>query len=442
MAQAFPWARVGLDRPILVIAAKDEQSMRRMAPGYWEVRNGTRPGAVFVTGRDRHYVTLRADIEVSEQNVNPYSTAFWSYSALVLDNSFPRDLPLWLSNGLSSMLSNTIIMQNEVQFGRPIPWLVERVNTPGGRVKFADLVAMTRDTPYFRAEDTRRDFDAQSWGLVQYMMFGARDRGAKLNDVVARLIKGTPSQTAIEEVYGSLEKLDTAARLYLGQRLFTYMRLLVESDMSATKMPVRTLTEAESAASRAAFHVAMNRPVEARALIAEARKANPSLAATDDAEAILFEREQRMPEAQAAYGRATDAGSTNFWSYYRQTTIAPAQGLDAAALKAAADRLERATVLNPYYPFAFSQLAAVRSRLGEHEKAIDAAVKAVGLQPADVWSRITAAQSLGQLSRQTEGLVVAREALRLAATDQERAAAQAAVKALGGGSPQPAYLTR
>jgi tetratricopeptide (TPR) repeat protein len=432
IGKAWPWARVVLDRPVFVIAVKDEESMRRMTPEYWEARNRTRPSAVFVTGRDRHYVALRADVEVEEQGMNPYSTAFWSYSALVLENSFKRDLPAWLTNGLSSVLSNTIIKEKEVQFGKPIPWLVELANNRA-RLPLAELLAVTRDSPYYRQSDSRQQFDAQSWALVQYMLFGSKDLDTKLNQVAKLLIGGTASDAAIKEVYGSLETLDKAAQLYLQQGVFRYMRMLVESDTSALKIPVRVLSAAESAAARAAFHVAMGRPVEARLLLAEAREADAAAPAADDVEGMLLDREQKSAEAQVAFGKAVSAGSTNFWTHYRLTTLAPPQGRGPEALRTAAGHVERAATLNPNYPFAFAYLASLRAALDEHEQAIQAAIRAVALDPADVTSRLVAARCLGHLSRQGDAIAIAREALRLARTDQERRSAQSLLSILGDG---------
>ena len=53
----------------------------------------------------------------------------------------------------------------------------------------------------------------------------------------------------------------------------------------------------------------MNRPVEARAMIAQARAADAALVAPDDLEAILLDREKKADEARAAYAKAVERGS-------------------------------------------------------------------------------------------------------------------------------------
>jgi hypothetical protein len=38
-----------LDRPVLVVTAKDENSMKLLVPKYWEVRGSLHPSSVLVT---------------------------------------------------------------------------------------------------------------------------------------------------------------------------------------------------------------------------------------------------------------------------------------------------------------------------------------------------------------------------------------------------------
>lgn len=49
----FPWAKLETARPLTVIAVKDENSMRAMAPEYWEQKGGLRPASVWSQVRIR-----------------------------------------------------------------------------------------------------------------------------------------------------------------------------------------------------------------------------------------------------------------------------------------------------------------------------------------------------------------------------------------------------
>src|SRR5581483_8399981 len=124
------WARVDLDKPLLVIAVGDEAGMKTLAPQFWEQRNGVRPASVFVSGLDRHYVALRADAKVPDTvGINPYVVAYWSYVNLIITTAIKRDMPLWLSRGLASVMSNTIVREARLDVGQPIPWHLQRLNT-------------------------------------------------------------------------------------------------------------------------------------------------------------------------------------------------------------------------------------------------------------------------------------------------------------------------
>ncbi len=422
--QGFPWAQVDLNRPMVVIAVKDEDDMRKIAPQFWEQRGGTRPASVFVTAPDRFYVALQANVEEEGQGLNPWAQAFWSYSALVLDTSFSYRLPLWLTDGIASLLSNTIVSEKEIRFGSPIPYQVEMVRTAPLR-PLAELFQTTQQSPIYTQGASRERFDAQCWSLVQFLMFGDRaDNGTRINQVVKLILDGQSSAAALQQIYGSLDALDQAYRLYVHQGAFRFGRLRVDTDTSMAKYPVRTLAPAESAALRAGFHVAMNRPVEARALLAEARSADAALVMSDDVEALLLDREQKQDEAMQAFAKAAERGSTSFWTYYRLASLSSQPRMDAAAMADLSAKLERTTTLNPQFAPAFANLANVQMQLRHPDQAVEAARRAATLEPNELSHRVLLARLLMATSHAADAAAVAREALPLARTDQERAMLQ------------------
>jgi hypothetical protein len=75
----WSWAKVDLNKPLTVIAVKDENSMRALAPEFWEVRGRIRPASVWVTGADRHNLAIRTNLDVESQGtINPHITAYFS----------------------------------------------------------------------------------------------------------------------------------------------------------------------------------------------------------------------------------------------------------------------------------------------------------------------------------------------------------------------------
>ena len=162
----------------------------------------------------------------------------------------------------------------------------------------------------------------------------------------------------------------------------------------------------------------MQRPEEARALIAEARKAGAT-AQADEAEALLLEREQ--PDAACElYARAAAAGSDSFWTYYRVAAARIPEVTATDDFAQVASWLTRATTLNPASTPAFSMLASVQARLGRLEEGIAAASRAVELDRANVMHHVQLARLLASANRAAEAADAARRAPPYAATPQER----------------------
>jgi tetratricopeptide (TPR) repeat protein len=171
----------------------------------------------------------------------------------------------------------------------------------------------------------------------------------------------------------------------------------------------------------------MRRPVEARALIEQARKADPGLAATYDTEGMLFDadnKDDRADNARAAYAKAAELGSTNYYTHYRLASLTWQPNSDAEALTAIKKSLDRSIALNDRFAGAYSLLGEVQARLHQTDEALAAARRAVVLEGGSVFSRLSLARVLWNLSRTEEAETAARNALTLARTDGDRRAAQ------------------
>ena len=165
-------------------------------------------------------------------------------------------------------------------------------------------------------------------------MFG--DDGAradKLNVYVKLVRTGTDAAKAFVEVFGPAEALDSPFRDYFQRTLFSYRRVDLDVSVERERFPIRPVPPAESASVRALFHAAMDRPVESRAAIAEARKADPNAPGSYVAEGLLADRDNKVDEAKAAYRKASEFGSTSPYAYYRlaQLTWQPNASRDVFA---------------------------------------------------------------------------------------------------------------
>jgi tetratricopeptide (TPR) repeat protein len=427
VSAVWPWAQVDVAKPLLVLVVKDEQGMKALAPRYWEVKGGVRPVTVWVTGADRHYMVMRTDLRNQDDiYVNPFTSSYFSYVSLILNVSFDRDLPLWFSRGVAGVLSNTIVRDTTIYVGAPIPWHIEKLRAEP-RWQLKRLLAVTRSSPDYTREEGQRQLDAESWAFLHFLMFGGGGAWrAKVNKYVALLNGGARQDTAFAEAFGTLQDVEHEYFAYAERALFSFQKLTVDKAIKKEQFTSRPLAPAEAAAARAAFHVAMQRPVEARALIDEAHRADPNSGDAYVAEGLLLEREGKREEAKASYVKATQAGATTAYAYYRAAMLTwEAPGPDEATLKQIESNLARALELNPSFASACAGLAEVRAALKQSPAQIVPLLqKAVALDPGDPWVRISAARALWRMNELPQARKVAQIAQTLA-QDDERARAEA-----------------
>jgi tetratricopeptide (TPR) repeat protein len=418
----WPWARVQLDRPIVVIGAKDEATMKTLVPEYWESRGGVRPDSVFTTAADRHYIAVRSDVKGDDTpGINPYRSSYWSYSLLTFDAAYERELPLWFRIGLAEILSNSIVRDDEIQFGRQIPWHV--VALQQGRLRLAELITLDRNSPYYTNGSTRERFDAQAWGVMHFMLFGQEGAGAdRVNTLAKLLLEGQSSTDSVAQVFGSVDALEQSYLQYQKKPITNYARLKVQQNVVSKNFAVKPVSPSDALTMRAGLHVAMNRLDDARALIGEARKAETSNASSYDVEALLFERNRQAGEARTAYAKAVELNSQNFYSHYRvavtdvETSVNPPDGLEK--------QVRRAIALNDAYAPSYSLLANILLQGTQPASALEPALTAIRLDPGDSFPRLTLARVYWRLNRRAEAMGVARSGLSLARGDQERGAAK------------------
>lgn len=428
--EGWPWARVQLDRPVVVLAAKDEATMRRLAPQFWE--KGTRfdVASVFTGGFDAYYIALRSDIRAEDRpGSNPYFASYWPYTTLAFTTAFDRPLPVWFRDGLAQVLANSIVRDTNIQFGQPLESAV-RLLVQDSRLRMREFLTTEATSPYYTNNATRSNFDAQAWGVMHYLLFGRPDdRADRVNQIAKLLLAGTPSVDAIQQVFGSVDALDNAYLQYVRAGVFRYEMIKTRTVIATDTFTLRPLDASEVAAIRARYHAAMNRPADARAVIAQTKEKSPA-GAMADIDGMLFDREGKRQEARAAYAAAVDARTQNFFAYYRLATLESVQNPDAATLARLETLLRRSMELNDRFAPAQAMLADVMTIQGRAAEAIDVAKRAVALDPSQVNSRLALARALWRSSRigDARGHVLA--ARTFASSDQEREAVQTMLDAL------------
>lgn len=425
----WSWARAELDRPVVVIVARNESTMRDLVPRYWEDRDRVRPASVFASGPDRHYVAVRADIRLdSTPDMNPYVSSYWSYGLLTFDAAGGQRLPLWFRVGLAEVLSNSIVGNDEVRFGLPIPQNVRLLQGP--RLRLAELFEITSESPYFREGLTRANFDAQAWGLVHYLLFGRpEDRADHVNTLARALLEGNSTSAVVTQLFGSVETLENAYLQYHRRPISSYGRLPLDQNAMSRDFPASPMTEGASLGVRAGLHVSLNQVEDARALIAEGLSADSPDAAVHVAQGMLLDRQGETAGARAAFARAVELGSDSYYPYYRLSSLAMSDLTDETA-PVVEQHLRRAIELNGVHSPSYMLLANVLLQAGRPAEAVDPATRAMQLDVQGTFPRLTLARALWSAGQRLQAVSQARAGLALAQDDQDRAAAQRLVDQL------------
>lgn len=424
MKAIWTWIQPDLNQPLTVIVLKDENSMRQIAPEYWEKRGGVRPATLWVGGAGHYYLVLRTDVEVDDQaTTNPFISSYFSYASLVLEQSLERDLPFWFKRGLAGVLSNTIVRDDRILLGPVIPWELAIVRERP-RIPLAKLLEVTGRSPELRQSDFMEVYDAQTWALMHMLMFGDEGKRApQLDAFIKQVASGAPPAATFTSTIGTLESIEGAFRIYIDRNLFSYRQVNVDVSVERERFPVRQLTAGEAASLRAMFHASMQRPAEARVAIAEARKADANAAGSYAAEAFLLDRESKPEEAAAAYAKAVELGTTSSFAYYRAAMATWRPNPPAETPKEIDTLLAAAIKHNVRFADAYSWLGEIRESLAPGS-GIALIRRAISIEPRESLHRLRAAGVLGAQGKLAEAKADAQAALTLATDDDERKRAQ------------------
>src|SRR5713226_1894557 len=160
--------RVDPGQPIIILAAKNENTMKALLPKFWETKGHMHPAGIFVPGHEKHYVALRLDTE----GENPYKVIYHEYVHLIIELNFHR-IPVWLNEGYAEFFGNTTIGEKEVKIGQPSESdvLLLRQNK---LLPLEVLLKVDHDSPYYNEANRTSMFYAECWALVHFMMLDAQ----------------------------------------------------------------------------------------------------------------------------------------------------------------------------------------------------------------------------------------------------------------------------
>lgn len=420
MARVFPWVRLRMTRPLVVLAARNEATMRLLTPGDFEGRPRIY-SSVSVGGADRYFIALRSDFTTEDrEGVNPYESAYWSFAATAFGETSSA-LPTWLRRGMASVVSNTLVRKDEIQVGRIIEQHVATLRSRP-RMSLNEVVSLVDGgDSRLKNGDFLAAHSAHAWALVHFLVWaneGAYQPG--LDRYIKGVLRGADPVKSLASTLGDVSQLETAFNVYINRDIFPFTKFLTSAKLRREAFPVRDVPPVEMALLRAAHHVAHERPADARSALAEAQQLQPGVG--DEVAALIADREGRNDEVRTALTRAVGQPFATWWAPYRLATLESPMG--QSGFRRIRDLLTTATGRNPNADWAWAYLAVAHAELDEREAAVRALEQAIDLAPASSDDRRLAARAYLRLDMPAEARMSAGLARALATTPEERGVAQ------------------
>jgi len=389
--------------PILIYTMKSAGSLEKLFPEY-EQREHL-PAGFFRKGMGKYFVAVRTNV----RGENPYTTIYHEYFHLLTEVNLGR-LPTWVSEGLAEFWANTVVRGAQFEIGHPERRHLE-VLRKRPLLPLEVLFAVDHRSPYYKEDDKKSLFYAQSWALAHYAMLG--DETGKTKKALAAYLKlvqdGAYSIRAAEKAFGDLTKLEQELTSYIKSSRFLVLSYPVPIQIDEKTFPVRRLTEAEGLGVRADFIVHGMKPARARPLLYDALKKDPQLMLAHECMGFSYVREQKLQDALRWFEKAIELGSKNYLVHFEVARRG------AYSMGERQSRFERVVELNPDFVPALFKLA--RNYLNQRknlENAQTLANRIVKIEPEDPEAYLLLGSVHNAVDEPDEAVSFLRRAVQLA----------------------------
>lgn len=418
---AMPGMRVDSGTPLVILAVKDEKTLKSVLPEYWEKRSTARTGGFFLRGLGKNYIVLRLDA-VGD---TPYHIIYHEYAHNLMNMNYGI-VPVWLSEGLAEFFGHTVINAREAVVG------VRSANELAllGKTNLLALetfFAVDYSSPYYGEENKTTVFYAQSWALTHYLMMS--DQGARRPQITGflRLLEQDVATTdAASRAFGDLAVLARQLNAYVHQRVFASLRVPRHATADYSSYFLREIPLAESLAIRADILLHNDRFTEARKLLDDALWLNPDLPLANESMGFLLFSQGDRAGAEKWFAAAAELDSQNALAHFYHALAMAREGEEIGDFEATEKHLRRAIQLNPDFAPAYSMLAlAYATQDTRLEEALGLARRAVELEPGAFEHQLRVGNVLLRMERADEAQRIAQRVAAAAKTEADRAAAAA-----------------
>jgi len=418
---AFANLRVDPAQPVLILAAKNENTMKMLLPEDWEVKGHVHPAGLYQQGEDKHYVILQLD----SAGTNPFHSLYHEYTHAMMHLNF-TGLPLWLDEGLAEFYGNSRLSEKESRVGT-IDETHLYILGQNKLLPIETLLNVEQSSPYYNEANQASVFYAESWALVHYLMMDPEaQRRQLLKNFLATWDKSGNQIEAAQQTFGDLKHFGQIIEAYSRQR--TFMMGLFKNGLQAAdkSYTVRSLPTGEVLALRGDSATHRNKLELAKPLVEQAEQAEPNLPLSHEALGYYLYRKGDQSGADAEMKKAMELGSTSFVAPYYHGMLLVQGGLAGPeVVQQAIQSFQKATQINPQFAPAFEGLAQVYSYAPDTQKqAVDAGIRAAKLDPTTRAYAINVAYLLLNNNRDADAKQLAKRLLEKAKSPEEIQAAR------------------
>lgn len=168
--------------------------------------------AYYFGGADRDYIVMgRPGEQVAQVAVHEYVHLVARHAGL--------KLPPWMNEGIAELYSTLRMQADKVLIGDLIPGRIQALRTEKW-VPLSVIVSAGPDSPYYNEKNKAGSLYNEGWALV-HMLELSRDYLPKFSQLMAALLNGTDSVTALEKTYGKpITAIDKDLQEYLVSNQF------------------------------------------------------------------------------------------------------------------------------------------------------------------------------------------------------------------------------
>jgi TPR repeat protein len=405
LQKRFPWLKAETDPPLVVFASAAEAMIRSMAPEAFEADKDNALSS-YLIGPIQHVAAIRAGTkEPTEREPSPLRGFYRGRAGFLIEASLGKSAPPWLTRGLRIFLADSVVKDKEILLGR-----MTAAEEAGAMPPLSPAADFFRET---RAVDPK--FDRQAGLFIQYLIAGENGKNAPALDALLQAAASRGPAASLQAAQAKVTTLYQGFAKYLASKKLAPLKLPIDPAISAASFAARSKPLAEALMLRAEALLELNRPVDVRGVLRQAKEADPKQARPFEIEAILYEREQRSSEAKQAIETAIQLGSKNASLYYRLAQLQWGRSMTKPQLQSAQRLLETARDLSQGDPTFLSYLAEVQSDLSLVQPALDSARQAVTVTGSpDVYALMAFARAQWNARQTDEAVKTAQNALGLA----------------------------